>query len=214
MSRAIKYDAVAIVPVKQFEHAKTRLANYLTRLQRNELAIAMLHDTLRVLSATRAIKSVYVVTCDPLAEEIAKTYGAKIVYDRFEAGTNTAMVQGLEAARSQNCAAVMLPTDLPCLTPMNVRGVVNSLAKADCAIAPSNDGGTALLALRHVDSINTAFGPNSYELHLNAARKAKLSVIPIAIKHASHDLDTIDDLMQLKAFLPIGRARQVLALAS
>lgn len=45
----------AIVPAKRFSEAKTRLAPVLTRSERSQLARAMLHDVMTVLSSVKEL---------------------------------------------------------------------------------------------------------------------------------------------------------------
>ncbi|MDQ4067165.1 MAG: 2-phospho-L-lactate guanylyltransferase, partial [Thermoproteota archaeon] len=61
----------AIVPVKSFENAKTRLSSILDTDDRIRLSLLMLEDTLKVLSVVRLLRQVILVSADMRVEEIA-----------------------------------------------------------------------------------------------------------------------------------------------
>ena len=67
-----------LVPVKSLKQAKQRLAPILSPAARHQLAGAMLHDVLDTLGAWRDRPDVAVVTCDPLALELASRYDFEV----------------------------------------------------------------------------------------------------------------------------------------
>ena len=68
----------AAVPVKEFPGAKQRLAALLTSQQRQALAAAMLEDVLSAL-VEAPLAGIMVNTLDPLAAELARRYGGRVV---------------------------------------------------------------------------------------------------------------------------------------
>jgi 2-phospho-L-lactate guanylyltransferase len=74
---------VAILPVKTFGRAKTRLGRAFP--DRPALAAAMVGDVLAALAQVDALAEVIVVTAEPTAAEAARVAGARVVADPEEA---------------------------------------------------------------------------------------------------------------------------------
>ena len=76
---------LAILPVKRFELAKTRLGEQLGPAQRRRLAQAMVSDVLDALVATGGLDAV-VVTNEQAVASLARDRGAAVLADPAEAG--------------------------------------------------------------------------------------------------------------------------------
>ena len=73
---------VVVLPVKRFEIAKHRLGQGgLRSSDRVALATGMLTDVLETLKLASNVDDVVVVTGEPNAEVLARTYGAQVVAD-------------------------------------------------------------------------------------------------------------------------------------
>src|ERR1700753_2235039 len=108
----------AIVPAKRFSQAKARLASVLTRSERSQLARAMLHDVMAVLSSVEEFAGILVVSGDPFVAEVVRPFGARLVHDVLEAGVNDAVRQGLSALTADRMAgAVIGAGDVSFVTP-------------------------------------------------------------------------------------------------
>ena len=66
----------AIVPVKRFENAKTRLSLMLSPEDRIFLSSVMLQETLRALVSCRHLDRIIVVSSDERAKELTASAGA------------------------------------------------------------------------------------------------------------------------------------------
>lgn len=187
----------ALVPVKRLSQAKQRLATALTPAERAELARAMLHDVLAVLSRATTLAGVLVVTPDAEAAALARGYGAIVRDDPLEQGTNTAVRQGLEFLQEQGRPGVLVvPGDVPFLTSLEIREVVDTLHRAPLVLVPATrDGGTNLLAGTLPLSIAPAFGTGSLARHLAAARARDIEPALMHLKGLGHDVDTPADLV-------------------
>src|SRR5437667_6328916 len=73
--------SMILVPVKNFENAKQRLASVLDQGTRTELAQAMLHDVLDALAACCSNSEVSLVTSDPFVLNLAQTFSFQIIRD-------------------------------------------------------------------------------------------------------------------------------------
>ena len=65
-------DVYAVVPIKETEDAKRRLAGVLDAPRRRDLALAMFEDVLAALSQVRELAGIVVVTADPAAAATAR----------------------------------------------------------------------------------------------------------------------------------------------
>ena len=65
-------DICAVVPVKGFKQAKSRLSSLLDEDQRVELSRFLLQDTLNTLSLCSDLAKTIVVSSDPLVKEITR----------------------------------------------------------------------------------------------------------------------------------------------
>src|SRR5690242_3605211 len=106
----------AIVPVKRFSAAKQRLRSVLSEDERARLAEAMLCDVLVALRPLPQIGGIVVVTTDPVASEVGRSFGARIIADRLEAGVNAAVKQGVQAVRTHDAPVAILAADVPFAT--------------------------------------------------------------------------------------------------
>src|SRR4029077_18039997 len=90
-ARLMRADIWAAVPVKEFAGAKQRLASLLTPQQRRALAAAMLEDVLATL-VDSPLAGIMVNTVDPIAGELARRYGARVVTEGARDGHTGAVM--------------------------------------------------------------------------------------------------------------------------
>src|SRR5260370_22074517 len=81
----------AIVPVKDTNDAKRRLAGVLSATQRQELALAMFEDVLATFGRVRELAGMVLVTADPAAAAIAPPHGPRGVSHRAREGDTRAL---------------------------------------------------------------------------------------------------------------------------
>ncbi|TDH35170.1 2-phospho-L-lactate guanylyltransferase [Pseudohoeflea suaedae] len=203
----------AIVPVKRLEHAKSRLALVLDAQERRQLVRAMLSDVLDTLLRVSQLDGIVVVTSDGEVSRLARQAGAHLVPDIREAGTNEAVRQGLAWLGSQqNGCRLIMPADIPFLTPGEVANVISSLRSHDVALVPAlRDGGTNILGLRCPARIEAAFGEESFARHLAAARAAAITPAILDLDGAGHDIDVPTDLFHSSGGEGGARTRAVLS---
>jgi 2-phospho-L-lactate guanylyltransferase len=185
----------ALVPVKPFRLAKTRLSGALSPARRATLARALLMRTLDVLARVEELSGILIVSTDPFALELGQQRNVTTLRDSGD-GLNGALGQARAAALARGArAALVLPADLPRLTPGDVRALLALAAGADVVVAPSLDGhGTNALYTRPPDALHYAFGPESFREHLAQAETSGLCVRVCATPGFALDLDTPEDL--------------------
>ncbi len=117
----------AIVPVKPLRRGKSRLAGVLSEEERTLLNQSMLSHTLKVLSEVREIDQTLVVSRDPSALALAREYHARTLLEDGSPQLNTALRRATAVAQAYATQGVLiLPADLPLLTPQDVTALPSS----------------------------------------------------------------------------------------
>jgi 2-phospho-L-lactate guanylyltransferase len=194
---------VAIVPVGTLEGAKSRLGATLDAEERHDLASALTRRTVRAAVATPGVDEVLVVTPDDEVREIALAAGARPLRQR-SGGLNAGIDQARDEALAAEAAAiVILPIDLPAVTPDALEAVVRAVGTGPrVVLVPDRHGrGTNVLAIAPPRAIEPCFGGDSREAHAGAALRAGVPYQeldgPLRL-----DLDTPDDLLLAESLLP------------
>ena len=190
---------LAILPVKGFGQAKTRLRQRVPDGPRAGLAEAMVRDVLRVLGAVAGLDGVIVVTAEPIAAELAVEAGAEVVHDPAEAGQSAAVALGIARALERDADRVLaVPGDCPALNPDELAALLR--APEAIVIVPDRHGsGTNALLLSPPDAMVPAFGPGSRERHEAGARASGLPWAVREVPGLGMDADTPEDLATLEA---------------
>jgi 2-phospho-L-lactate guanylyltransferase len=188
----------AVVPVKDLRGTKSRLAPILDPGARAGLTLYMMG---RVVAAVReaGIEDVCVVSPDALVLDEAQRRGATPLVQESR-GLNPALEEGRRRALDLGAKTLLIfPADLPLLEVGDVRAVLASADGPSVVISPDGArSGTNALLIRPPDALPFAFGPESFEAHLGAARKRGLDVKVCERPHLAFDLDTAGDLTRLR----------------
>jgi len=204
----------ALVPVKRFAAAKTRLAHLLTPSERARLARAMLTDVLDVLAACTRISGTLVVTEDADAAQVAEAFAAQILREERECGLNAAVERGLRALHHAH-AVVILPADLPCLSTDEIDQAIAALDSSPLVLVPaSRDGGTNLIAARPPSVAEPAFGEASFVRHVDRARYRGVEPCVLRLPGTGHDVDRPEDLVGASSAANPATAALIRTLAS
>jgi 2-phospho-L-lactate/phosphoenolpyruvate guanylyltransferase len=197
LQRRVENEIWAIVPAKRFSQAKARLASVLTRSERSQLARAMLHDVMAVLSSVEEFAGILVVSGDPFVAEVVRPFGARLVHDVLEAGVNDAVRQGLSALVTDRMAgALIVPGDVPFVTPAETQAVLHAMTEWTIVLTPAlRDSGTNCLAMADPCAIQPCFGEGSFIAHQAAARRAGIAYGVCRLDGLGHDIDCPDDLV-------------------
>jgi len=184
---------VVIVPIKPLAEAKTRLRDMLDDEARRALVLAMLIDTLAAIRAGHA--GAILVTSEDPAYAAALAGVAAVPLPDDTRGYNEAVgfVLASSAVRRAG-AALIVPADVPRATGADIRHAIAALRETEVVVARAFDGGTALLGLHPPDAIATAFGPQSANAHLGAARAAGRQAMLLDLPSLVGDIDSIEDL--------------------
>jgi 2-phospho-L-lactate/phosphoenolpyruvate guanylyltransferase len=191
----------AIVPIKRFENAKTRLSSILDKDDRIRLSLLMLEDTLKILSAVHLLTQVITVSADKRVEEIAVKYGANFLLEEKERGVNSAVALADSYCMKEAADATMvIPYDLPLLDSTDISKACE-LAKNESrciVICPSlRYDGTNMLLRKPPSIITTFYDADSYNMHVKAAIRLGIPVKRLFSKSLMHDIDTPEDALEI-----------------
>jgi 2-phospho-L-lactate guanylyltransferase len=205
----------AIVPIRGLRTAKTRLREDLDPDERAALVTEMLRRTLVATRDSSTIAGTVVVTLDPGAARIAKAHAAIGLVERVP-GLNAAIQAGRSLAVARGASAVLvLPADLPAITPGAVSELVDACREGAEGAAELDLGGVvALVPDRHGEGTNAllvspptliepAFGTASRATHRAEALAAGATYLELGGPHGL-DVDTRDDLLLAGAALAVG----------
>ncbi|MFI0485257.1 2-phospho-L-lactate guanylyltransferase [Actinomadura sp. 9N215] len=203
-----------VVPVKVLARAKTRLSPA-AGPHRESLALAVAADTVAAALRCDRVRTVIVVTDDPLPAAELAALGARVVPDVPDAGLNPALVHGAHRGRELAAEAGVaagvgaLSADLPALRPLELARVLDAAAAAPEAFVPDAAGtGTTLYTAGPGVPFAPAFGGDSRAAH--RARGARELLLD-GTDTVRRDVDTLDDL---RAALTLGAGPRTTAVAA
>jgi 2-phospho-L-lactate guanylyltransferase len=192
---------IAILPVKRFELAKTRLGAALPIAVRRSLARAMVADVLDALVAAPGLDAVAVVTNQSDVAAMARAAAAIVLADPHESGQSAAALIGIQRALADSSdRALLIPGDCPALDGATLDALLSHPAPApSVAIVADRHGlGTNALLLSPPDVIAPGFGAGSFERHRLRAHAAGAAWHPLDLPGLAFDIDTPDDLDELR----------------
>jgi 2-phospho-L-lactate/phosphoenolpyruvate guanylyltransferase len=191
----------AIVPVKPLKRGKSRLAGILTEEERTQLNQDLLEKTLKTLSEIKELDQVLVVSRDAHALTIARNYGARTVQEDGQPHLNTALARATVVAQLHATRGILvLPADLPLLTPEDVLVLIDRAIQAPVVvIAPDRHRkGTNALLMVPPGLIEYDFGDGSFERHCERARQAGARLEIVELPSLALDLDLPEDLEMVR----------------
>lgn len=190
-----------IVPVKPLARAKTRLSPAAGGRLRPELALAFAQDTVCAALACASVRTVAVVTMDPLAAAELSVQGARVIPEPspegragHPAGLNTALAHGVATVRAEHQATAVaaLNSDLPALRPGELARALTVAARFPRAFLPdTEETGTTLLTARPGVELTPEFGTASRSRH---AASGAVPIEVCGVASVRRDVDTGADL--------------------
>ncbi len=198
-------DIWAVVPVKELDGAKQRLAGLLSPAQRRALIEVMVGEVLDAVAGARRLAGIMVVTLDPSTTTLATRLGARVVTDGARDGHTGSVTAGLTLlAREGRGGMITLPGDIPAATSAEIDAVLAAHLAAhpsgpSFTISPAHDDlGSNAVVCSPPNAVPLRFGENSYFPHLDAARR--VGIEPTVIRQPGVAMD-IDHPADLAAFL-------------
>jgi 2-phospho-L-lactate guanylyltransferase len=186
----------AVVPVKDLERAKQRLAGALDPIARRGLSLSMLADVLDALDATPGLDGIAVVSRDADVAALARRRGLRVIPEAG-AGLNAAVAQAANVLSAEGCARLLvMPADLPLAAPEEIAQILAALPVVPgLALVPDRHGvGTNALACTPPDAVAPGFGDDSFARHLEAVRNVGIPATVLRLPGLGLDIDTPEDL--------------------
>lgn len=198
----------AIVPVKTFSRAKTRLN--LPSEKKELICKLMLESVLDTISRTQILEKIVVVSKDETALSIGKRFGAMEIYDQEELGVNSAvMLADNYFSKLDFDATMVFPQDIPLIQREDIKMLLDFRISNKCVlVVPSRkfDGTNALLRIP-LNVMETHYDEDSYKVHLNTAELRGTSSGLVLIRRIMIDVDEQSDLdLVLAQDLPVSKS--------
>ncbi len=185
----------AIVPVKTFLKAKTRLGISLE--QKEKICEIMLEEILHTLSISPQIDKIIIVTREKKALEISKKFEAVQITDNKESGVNNAVALADKyLLENRFDASIVFPQDIPYIKTQDIDFMLKFKTASDFVIVvPSRRfDGTNALARKPVNLMKTHYDEDSYKIHMNTAKEITRDVSLVFVKRIMWDVDNLEDL--------------------
>ncbi len=191
----------AIVPVKTFLKAKTRLN--LSPQNKTDLCKLMLEEVLNTISNSKIIERIIVVSQDEAALKISKKFNAETIYDNEESGVNNAVSLADSHLQKEGfTASVVFPQDIPFIQSDDIDYLLKLQNSSKfVGVVPSRKfDGTNALVRKPVNIMETHYDEDSYKIHLNLGKSLTPDTSLILIRRIMLDIDYQDDLEILKQY--------------
>jgi len=186
----------AIIPVKNLDVTKSRLSPLLSSSERGCFVLKMLEDVLKATKSTPQIRQTVVVGADSETVKVAKSFGA-VSLAEVPLGLNEAIFEAVKWCAQKGAeSALILPADIPLVTPTDLNEILSLGKENALVISPSRDGeGTNALLLKPPNCIKLFYGLRSFQRHVKEASMRKLRFCTFESPRIGLDVDTVEDLL-------------------
>ena len=189
-----KLKTSAIIPVKTFSKAKTRLN--LQQDCKEEICSLMLQEVLRTVSDCKIVNQIVLVTKDEDALKIGRQFNAVGIFDD-ELGVNNAINLADEYLSDKNFdCSVIFPQDIPTMTSTDIETLLGFIKSTNSVIiVPSRQfNGTNALVRCPSGLMQTKYDLGSYTHQIDAARTRTNNISIALIRRMMLDIDDESDL--------------------
>jgi 2-phospho-L-lactate guanylyltransferase len=151
---------------------------------------------MRTVKSTTGIHQIVLVSKAPEVFHVAKKFEA-IYLKESKTGLNEAVSEAIDWCIEKDVASVLiLPADIPLVTPMDLNRMLALRETASMVISPSRSGkGTNAILLTPPNVCETFYGPCSFQRHIEEASKRRISICKFRSQRIALDVDTIKDLV-------------------
>ena len=189
-----KLKTSAIIPVKTFSKAKTRL-----NLQQDckmEICSLMLQEVLKTISNCKVVNQIVLVSKDEAALKIGRQFNSIEIFDN-ESGVNNAINLADEYLSDKNFdCSIIFPQDIPTMTSSDIDALLSFIKSTNSVIiVPSRQfNGTNALVRCPADLIQTRYDMGSYTHQIDAANTKTKNISIALIRRMMLDIDDESDL--------------------
>lgn len=185
---------VAIIPVKSFSKAKTRLS--ISSEKTVDICKIMLNEVLQTISSTNKIDNTIIVSRDESAFDIGKKFNVIQVFDESESGVNNAISLADDyISDSEFDTSVILPQDIPFFNTSDLDNLFSFFQKNSVIIVPSRHfNGTNALLRNPAKIMTTRYDEGTYKSHLDQAKSSNIDLSLLLIRRLMLDIDAKVDI--------------------
>jgi 2-phospho-L-lactate guanylyltransferase len=188
-----------LVPVKNLANAKQRLASVLGQASRVELARAMLFDVLETLATWANRPQVAIVTSDPFALDLARSFDFEVIADHANRSETDAIEMATQVGLSRGVdSTLVIPGDIPLIQSWELENILGVAPSEGSVLVPAADGrGTNAAWRRPAALFPLRFGNDSFKPHLAAAQATHKPCVVLPLPGIALDIDNPSDLREL-----------------
>ncbi|SEI53880.1 2-phospho-L-lactate guanylyltransferase [Pseudomonas sp. NFACC07-1] len=195
----------AVVPVKDFRAAKSRLKNVLSATDRTRLARAMAADVIAALKQSGTTEHLCILSDSADTRGFAAALGSTWFEEKSVAtlpGLNAGIAGMARLAASDGATALLvIHADMPLLTAADIRHVVSAWQSLEgdqrVVMVRSRDGGTNILLAERPHAFAYRYGPDSHGRHVQECARRHCTAATVELSASAFDIDTPDDLYSL-----------------
>jgi len=189
-----KLKTSAIIPVKTFSKAKTRLN--LPQDCKEEICSLMLKEVLRTISNCKVVNQIVLVSKDESALKIGRQFNSVEIFDD-ESGVNNAidLADDYLSDKTFDCS-IIFPQDIPTMTSSDIDTLLGFIKSMNSVIiVPSRQfNGTNALVRYPSGLMQTRYDMGSYTHQIDAARTKTKNISIALIRRMMLDIDDESDL--------------------
>jgi 2-phospho-L-lactate guanylyltransferase len=188
-----------LIPVKNLDTAKQRLASVLDQSARTALAQVMLQDVLGRVAEWTQRPDVAVVTSDPFAVHLAQEHGFEVIPDPASLGETGAIEMATRLCEARGIeSTLVIPADIPLIQCWELDEIIARAPKEGSVLVPAHDGrGTNAAFRRPAGLFPLRFGNDSFKPHVAAAKATQKPCLVLELPGIAIDVDNAADLRQV-----------------
>lgn len=184
----------AIIPVKTFSNAKTRLD--IDEEKKIIICKLMFEEVLQTLSVSNLIDKIVVVSKDEEALKISKKFKSIQLTDN-ETGVNDAVAIADDYVEKNGFeTSIVFPQDIPFMKTQDIDFLLQfqNPPKFSLIVPSRRFDGTNALVRMPVDLMKTHYDEDSYKIHLTTGKSYTPNTSLVFVRRIMMDVDNMDDL--------------------
>lgn len=203
----------ALIPVKDLDSCKSRLAHALPDHARPTLMGALLADLIDTLNSCQNVSGIAVVTRCSKAAQLAAAHGAEVLALEDDLCLNSGVTAAITACTVRNIAeALILHADLPLATTADISNLIEThrSSPASITLVPDNQqNGTNAMLLSLPTTMQFFYGQHSYRQHLDFCQRNAIPVQTVHNERIGCDIDLWQDFAPLLSLRTTGNRQQL-----
>ena len=190
-----------LIPVKNLNRAKQRLASIADQAARTALAQAMLEDVVSAIAGWKDRPAAALVTSDPFAIELARANGLQLIPDTANVSETHAIEMATQACISSGAKwTLVIPADIPLIEAWELERILVAAPEEGSLLVPAADGrGTNAAFRRPAGLFPLRFGNDSFKPHYAAAQATGKPCIVLESPGIALDVDNPEELNRMIA---------------